>query len=133
MSRTVRRAPTFSSGAIESSRSRISASAAVFLAFSNLLRLSPGTNRIDRIKLGLWFAMHQAGAAATRHHLATLIGHGVLKLDNALRRSRLAGTLGNNPGMGFQRIAVKHRLWEFHVGHAQIADRRAQRRLIHTH
>src|SRR5882724_6109102 len=105
MSRTVRLAPTFSSGAIESSRSRISASAAVFLAFSNLRRLSPGTNRNDRIKLCLWFAMHQPGAAATCHHLTALIGHGVLELDDALRRARLAGALGNDLGMGFQRIA----------------------------
>src|SRR6185312_5122416 len=84
ISRTVRRAPTFSSGAIESSRSRISASAAVFLAFSNLRWLSPGTNRNDLIASRLRLAVHQAGPAATRHHLAALVGHGVLKLDNAL-------------------------------------------------
>src|SRR5204862_1122463 len=100
MSRTVRRAPTFSSGAIESSRSRIRASADVFLAVSNLRRLSPGTNRNDRIKLCLWFAMHQAGAAAARDHLAALIGHGVLELDDALRRAGLAGAFGNDLGMG---------------------------------
>src|SRR5260370_29058211 len=99
ISRTVRRAPAFSSGAIESSRSRISASAAVFLAFSNLRRLSPGTNRNDRIKLRLWFAMHQAGAATACHHLAALIRHGMLKLDDALCRTRLAGALGNDLGM----------------------------------
>src|SRR5882757_2481017 len=116
MSRTVRRAPTFSSGAIESSRSRINASAAVFLAFSNLRRLSPGTNRNDRIKLCLWFAMHQAGAAATRDHLTALIGHGVLEFDDPLRRTRLAGALGNDLGMRLKRIAMKHRFWKLDVG-----------------
>jgi hypothetical protein len=30
--------------------------------------------------------MHQAGAAATRHHLAALIGCRMLELDDALRR-----------------------------------------------
>src|SRR5882757_8669700 len=107
---------------MESSRSRIKASDAVFLAFSYLRRLSPGTNRNDRIGSYLRFAMHQPGPAATRHHLAALIGHGVLELDNALRRPRLAGAFGDDLGMRLQRIAVKHRLREFDVGHAQIAD-----------
>src|SRR5260370_3461751 len=133
ISRTVLRAPTFSSGAIESSRSRISASAAVFLAFSYLRRLSPGTNRNDFISSSLRFAVHQPGAAAACHHLAALIGHGVLELDNALRRPRLAGTLGDDFGMRLQRIAVKHRFWKLDVGHAQIADRGAQRGVVDAH
>src|SRR5688572_4206704 len=133
ISRTVRRAPTFSSGAMESSRSRISASAAVFLAFSNLRWLSPGTNRNDRIASHFRFAMHQPGAAAARHHLAALIGHGVLKFHDALVWPRLALSLRNDLGVRLERIAVKHRLREFDVSHAQIADRRAQRRIVDTH
>src|SRR4029079_17342639 len=123
ISPTVRRAPTFPSGAMESSRSRISASAAVFLAFSNLRWLSPGTNRNDRMASRLRFAMHQAGAAATCHHLAALIGHAVLELDDALIRPRLALALGDDLGVRLQRIAVKHRFWKFDVGHAEVADR----------
>src|SRR3954468_1591348 len=96
ISRTVRRAPTFSSGAMESSRSRISASAAVFFAFSNLRWLSPGTNRNDLIGSDLRFAVHQAGAATTCHHLAALIGHGVLEFHDTLVRPRLAFALGDN-------------------------------------
>src|SRR3954451_18844638 len=99
ISRTVRRAPTFSSGAIESSRSRISASAAVFLAFSNLRWLSPGTNKNERIGSGLRLAVHQAGPAAACHHLAALIGHGVLELHDALVRPRLAFAFGDDLGM----------------------------------
>src|SRR5437016_5579362 len=133
ISRTVRRAPTFSSGAIESSRSRISASAAVFLALSNLRRLSPGTNRNDRIGSSLRFAVHQPGPATTSHHLTALIGHGVLEFHDVLVRPRLAFTLGDNSGVRLERIAVKHRLWKLDVGHAEVTDRGAQRRVVDAH
>src|SRR3954449_5594594 len=127
ISRVMPRATTFWSGAIESSRSRIRASAAVFFALSNLRTLSPGTNRNDRIGSHLRFAMHEAGAAAARDHLAALVGRGVLELDDALRGPRLADALGDDPGVRLQRVAMKHRLWKLDVGHAQIADRGAQR------
>src|SRR6186713_723045 len=133
ISRTVRRAPTFSSGAIESSRSRISASAAVFFAFSNLRWLSPGTNRNDLIASRLRLAVHQAGPAAACHHLAALIGHGVLELDNALGRPRLAGALRDDLRVRLERITVKHRLRKLDVGHAEIADRRTERRIVDAH
>src|SRR6267142_4049148 len=133
IARTERRAPTFSSGAMESSRSRISASAAVFLAFSNLRWLSPGTNRNDRIGLDLRFAMHQAGPAAACHHLAALIGHGVLELDDTLVRPRLALALGDDLGVRLERIAVKYRFWKLDVGHAEVADRGAERRIVDAH
>src|SRR5512147_216468 len=133
MSRTVRRAPTFSSGAIESSRSRINASAAVFLAFSNLRWLSPGTNRNDLIASHLRLAVHQTGAAAACHHLAALVGHGVLELDNALGRPRLAGALGDDLGVRFQRVAMEHRLRKLDISHAQIADRGAERGIVDAH
>src|SRR5438552_4048939 len=131
--RVMPRAAILPSGAMESSRSRISASAAVFLALSNLRTLSPGTNKNERIASRLRFAMHQAGAAAACHHLVALIGHPVLELDQALRRPRLAGALGNDPGVRLQRIAVKHRLWKLDVGHAQIAHRCAERSVIDAH
>src|ERR1700710_2661681 len=127
------RAITFWSGAIECSRSRIRQSAAVFLALSNFLTLSPGTNRNDRISSSLRFAMHQAGTAATGHHLAALIGGRVLELDDALRRPRLAGAFRNDLGMRLQRIAMKYRFWELDIGHAEIADGGAQRRVIDAH
>src|SRR5258708_24856859 len=135
ISRVMPRAATFWSGAIESSRSRISASAAVFFALSNLRVLSPGTNRNDRIgsHLRLRFAMHQPGAATACDHLAALVGRGVLELDDTLRRPRFADALGNDLGVGFQRIAVKHRLQKLDVGHAEIADRRAERGVVNAH
>src|SRR5215204_2648472 len=114
---------------MESSRSRISASAAVFFALSNLRTLSPGTNRNDRIASGpgLRFAVHQAGAAAACHHLAALVGRGVFELDDALGRPRLADALGDDPGMRLQGVAVEYRLWKLDVGHAEIADGGAER------
>src|SRR5882757_8386352 len=133
MPRVMPRATTFWSGAMESSRSRIRASAAVFFALSNFLRLSPGTNRNDRIVSRLWFAMHQPGAAAARHHLAALIGHGVLELDQPLRGPRLAGALGNDFGVCLQRIAMEHGFWKFDVGHPEIADGGAERRIVDAH
>src|SRR5882757_4242266 len=114
------RAITFCSGAMESSRSRINASAAVFFALSNFLRLSPGTNRNERIASRLRFAVHQPGAAATGHHLAALIGHGMLELDQPLGRTRLAGPLGDDFGVRLQRIAMEYRFWEIDIGHPEV-------------
>ena len=67
------------------------ATGAVFFALSNFLTLSPGTNRNDRMTSRLWFAVHQPRSPATGNHLATLIGGGVLELDDALGRPRFAG------------------------------------------
>src|SRR5260221_6509982 len=99
------------------------ASAAVLFALSNLRVLAPGTNRNDRIASHLRFAMDQARAAAACDHLAALVCRRMLELDDTLRRPRFADALGDDPGMRFQRVAVKHRLWKPDVGHAEIADR----------
>src|ERR1700745_2329026 len=131
--RVMPRAATLPSGAMESSRSRISASAAVFLALSNLRTLSPGTNRNERIASRLRFAQHQPGAAAACHPLAALIGHGVLELDQPLPRPRLALALGDDLGVRSQRIAMENGLGEFHLGHAQIADSGAERGVVDAH
>src|SRR4051812_1974683 len=122
---------------MESSRSRISASAAVFLALSNFRTLSPGTNRNDRIGsrlcLRLRLAMHQAAAPAARHHLAALVGCRVFELHDALRGPRLADALGYDFGVRLQGVAVKHRLREFDVGHAEVADGGAERGIVDSH
>src|SRR5215510_11942660 len=133
ISRVMPRAATLPSGAMESSRSRMSASAAVFLALSNLRTLSPGTNRRERIASRLRFAKHQSGAAAGRHHLAALVGHGVLELDQPLPRPRLALALGNDFGVRAQRVAVEHRLGKFDLSHAEIADSGAERGVVDAH
>src|SRR4051812_43775573 len=133
MARVMPRAATFWSGAIESSRSRISASAAVLLALSNLRTLSPGTNRNDRITSILWPAMHQPGAAAACNHLAALVGRGMLELDDALARARLADALRYDRCMRFQGVPVEYRLRKFYVSHAEIADGGAQRGVINAH
>src|SRR3954452_10411734 len=133
MSRVMPRAASFWSGAIESSRSRISASAAVFFALSNLRRLSPGTNRNDRMGSTLRLAVHQPGAAAACNHLAALVGRGVLELDDTLGGPRLADALGQDFGVRLQRVAMKYRLWKLHIAHAEIADGGAQRRVIDAH
>src|SRR5436190_13858351 len=130
---TMPRAATLPSGAMESSRSRISASAAVFLALSKFRTLSPGTNRRDRIALRLRLAEHQPGTAAGRHHLAALVGHGVLELDKTLPWPRLARALGNDFCVRPQGIAVEHRLGKFDLGHTQIANGGAERGVIHAH
>src|SRR5258708_2236098 len=133
------RAATFPSGAIESSRSRISASAAVFFALSNFRTLSPGTKRNDLIGVqalsdsSFGLAVHQAGAAAACDHLAMLIGRGVFEFDDALGRPRFAGALGNDFGMRLERVAVKHRFRKLDVGHAEIADGGAERGVVHAH
>src|SRR5262245_12478573 len=116
MPRTMPRAPAFWSGATESSRSRIRQSAAVLHALSNFRVLSPGTNRNERIALRLRLAVHQAGAAADRHHFAALVGGGVLELDDALIGPRLALAFGDDFGVGLQRVTVEHRLWKLHLG-----------------
>src|SRR6201991_2238687 len=130
---TMPRAATLPSGAMESSRSRISASAAVFLALSNFRTLSPGTNNIERIALCLRLAQHQAGAAAACHHLAALVGHGVLELDQPLPRPRFALALGDDFGVRPKRVAVEHGLWEFDFGHAEIAHGGAERGVVDAH
>src|SRR5215210_2356803 len=129
------RATTFWSGAIESSRSSIKASAAVFFALSNLRTLSPGTNRNDRIDSSLWlrFAMHQACTAAACDHLPALVGCSVLELDDALHWSRFAGSFGDDLRMRFQRVAMKHGLRKLDVGHTEIADRRPKRCVVYAH
>src|SRR5438105_5580 len=133
ISRVMPRAATLPSGAMESSRSRISASAAVFLALSNFRTLSPGTNRKERIVSRLWFAEHQPGATAACHHLAALVGRGVLELDQPLPRPRLALARGNDLGVRPQGIAVEYGLGEFDLGHAEIADSGAEGGVVDAH
>ena len=82
---------------------------------------------------GLWFAMHQSGAAAACDHLAPLIGRGVLEFDDTLSGPRFAGALGDDLGVRLQRIAMEHGLGKFDIGHAEIADRGAERGIIHAH
>ena len=65
--------------------------------------------------------------------LAALIGHGVLEFDNPLCRPRFALSFGDNPGVRLERIAVKHRFWKFDVGHAEVTDRGAERRIVDAH
>src|SRR4029453_2993962 len=133
ISRVMPRAATLPSGAMESSRSRISASAAVFFALSNLRTLSPGTNRNERIASRLRFSQHQAGAAAACHHLAALVGHGVLELDQSLPRARFALALGDAFGVRPQRVAMEHGLGKLDLGHAEIADGGAERGIVDAH
>src|SRR5215208_4302623 len=77
--------------------------------------------------------MHQACTAAACDHLPALICCSVLELDDALHWPRFAGALRDDLGVRFQGIAVKHRLRELDVGHAEIADGRSKRRVVYAH
>src|SRR5262245_37598425 len=131
--RVMPRAAILPSGAMESSRSRISASAAVFLALSYFRMLSPGTNRNERIASRLRLAEDQPGVPPGRQHLAALVGHGVFELDQPLPRPLLALALGDDLGVRSQRIAVKYGLGELDLGHAEIADGGAERGVVDAH
>jgi hypothetical protein len=77
--------------------------------------------------------VHQAGAATACDHLAALVCRRMLEFDDALRWSLFADPLGDDPGVRFERIAVKHRLWKLDVSHTKIADRRPKRGVVYAH
>lgn len=75
--------------------------------------------------------MHQRAALALRDNLAALVDGAMEEENDALRRSRLAFADLQHFARHMQRVAVKHRLGEDDVGHAEIGDRGAERRLVH--
>src|SRR5882724_4542388 len=76
---------------------------------------------------------HQRAAAADGDDLVAVVVCGMLELDDAAIRPRLAVAHGDDHGTAAQRVAVEHRLREAHVGHAEIGDRRPERRVVDAH
>src|ERR1043166_8442566 len=97
--------------ATESSRSRISPSGPDDGPLASLRSESPGTNRNERICLGvLRLLAHQRLACALRDGLAALVDGDMAELDDAGIRPRLALAQAEHRGLHAQRVAVAHRL-----------------------
>src|SRR5581483_12037741 len=114
-----------------SSRSRISASAPELAPLASFLSSSAGMNSNERIISRFRPLAHHRLAAAFGHHLAPLVEGLVQELDDADVAARLALALGQHLGREVERIAMEHGLGEFHVGHAEVAHRRADGGVAH--
>src|SRR5256714_10973278 len=79
------------------------------------------------------FCLHQRGAAADRDLLAALVQADMLELDDAGIRTRFAAPRRDHRRARPDRVAVKHRLREAHIAHAEIGDGRAQCRVADRH
>ena len=119
--------------ATESSRSRISPSGPDEGPLASLRSESPGTNRNERICL-----RHSLGflrISAWRVHCATVSPRWLMAMwlnstMPASGRDLLSRRL-STVVCTLQRVAVEHRLGEAHVGHAEIGDGGAERRVVH--
>src|SRR5690348_524746 len=131
------RARAFCSGAIESSRSTMMASAPLAIALSSFLPPSAGTNRYDRIAADfsslaassaaslVWsFGPHadEGLAAALGNELVVLIVGAVVELDDAGTRSRLRLALGDHLGGAVHGVVLEQRVGEFDLCHAEVGD-----------
>src|SRR6188508_1111183 len=123
------RAADFAAGATESSRSTITTSAPDRKAFSSFFCESPGTNSSERISGGL--LMDHRLAAASGDEVAGLVEGAVLEFDDAAIRPRLRFAHADHFRFDMHRIAVKQRVREGRLGHAEIGDCRAQRGFMH--
>src|ERR1700728_4831124 len=136
------RARALPSYAIESSRSTISASAPLVIAFSSFLALSAGTKRNERIgnpsrapfrsreaaernSRSRRPHAHEGLAAALRDQLVVLVVGAVMKLDDAGAGPRLRFALTDDFGSRVHGVAFEKRMGEFHLGHPEIRDRGA--------
>src|SRR5574337_443637 len=154
------RAPGLRAAATESSRSRISTSAPLDSALASLRSLSAGTNSSERsfsaltglpsgpcgttsprdVEHGLRAAgrrrsrrlpQHQRLAGAGADLVAVLVETLVPEGDDAGVRARGARADFLDRRARADRVAVEHRFRETHVGHPEVGDRRAERRVVH--
>src|SRR5262245_45900008 len=126
------RASGLPSGATESSRSRMTASAPLVNALSSLRLLSAGANRNERIGL-FWPHPHEGLASALGDQLAILIVSAMVKLDDAGAGARFRFALGDHFGRGMHGVAFKQWMRKLDLGHAEICDRGADREVGHRH
>src|SRR4029077_19921397 len=133
------RAVFLRSAATESSRSRISPSGPDDGPLASLRSESAGTNRKERIacwsvsgiQCFLRSLVHQRLARALGDDLAALIEGSVCEFDDAGGGPRLAFAQAYDLGLYPKRVAVKDRLGETDVGHAEVGDGRAERGVVH--
>src|SRR5574337_253365 len=154
------RACALRAAATESSRSRISTSAPLASALASLRSLSAGTNSSERsfsaltglpsgpcgttsprdVEHGLRAAgrrrsrrlpQHQRLAGAGADLVAVLVETLVPEGDDAGVRARGARADFLDRRARADRVAVEHRFRETHVGHPEVGDRRAERRVVH--
>src|SRR5882672_12839673 len=140
-------------GATESSRSRISASAAESSAFASFRSLSPGTKSNDRngirtlmeavSVIRAWRrrpcassgrtrqTKHERAALARTNEFVPLVEAAMLEYHDAVGGPRLAFALLEHPSLHVNRVTGKHRLGESDFIPAKIADRRPERRVPH--
>src|SRR5712691_3507886 len=105
-----------SSAAVSRLASRASTSGAIFVT-SHV--------RMDAIAGLRGSGLHQRGAAADRDGLAALVEALMLEFDDPGVAARAAGPLRDHRRLRADRVAMKHRLREAHIGHPEIGDRGA--------
>src|SRR6185369_13514775 len=116
--------------ATESSRSRIRPSGPEDGPLASLRSESPGTNRKERIGSAFRAFAHERLALALGDDLATLVGGGVVELDDARIDARLAFSRAQHRRAYLERVAVEYRLGEADVGHAEIGNGSTERRVV---
>src|ERR1035437_182261 len=123
------RACALRSGVIESSRSRITASAPLAIALSSLAPPSAGTNKRERIMFAASLRPHddEGVAVAFGHQRAVLLERLVMEFDDTGARARLRRPLAHDHRRAIDGVALEQRIGEFYVGHAEIGDRGADR------
>src|SRR5262245_16610621 len=122
------RAAGLFAAATESSRSTITTSAPEAMPFARLRSESPGTNKSDCMSGGP-LADHGV-PPAFRDKCTILIEGPVLELDDPAVRSRLRFAHADHLRLDADRVAMKDRVREDGVGHPQIGDRGAERRIV---
>src|SRR5690349_9392966 len=130
------RARALPSGAIESSRSTITASAPLVIALSSFLPPSAGTNRNERIADSICSGSlrphaHERLAAAFGDQLVVLVVGAVVEFDDAGARPRFRLALGDHLGGAMDGVALEQRMGKLHVGHAEIGDGGTDRHVGH--
>src|SRR5450830_1638400 len=127
------RARSLRSGAIESSRSMMTASAPLAIALSSLVPPSAGTNRSERITfsaslVGSLRPHDDEGlAVAFGHQRAVLLEGLVMKFNDAGAGARFRRALAHDLRAAVDGVALEQRIGKFHVGHAEIGNRGADR------
>src|SRR3546814_6940254 len=77
-------------------------------------------------------AHHQCAAQRAADDLVRLVESQMLEGDDTLCRARLAVAQFDDPRPGADRVARKDGLGKARVGHSEIGDRRAERRVLNA-
>src|SRR6185437_2220732 len=118
------RAAPLRSGAIESSRSTMTASAPLATALSSFEPPSAGTKRRERMCLFRPLDDEHV-AVALGDELAVLLEALMMEFDDAGVRARLRFALGDDGRLATHGVAFEQRVGEAHVRHAEIGNGRS--------